>query len=215
MKLNWLSGVLLLLFALLLSNTSDIAAQTPGAWIPVGEFKPDYLGAIRGAHTHFSHLDGDRGSLQFVAMEFENSRVAAAAMAPIADNVLDNLSLIYETDITLHETSSRTLGDEMIVLAGSFSPGRFPDKLYDEAIVVVRSDRFVWLGTGFRRDEFTPLTDVLDVLERVVGREPQGEAVLVDDHWEGGAFGMLPTLADLPEGYAGNIFVQAAATPVA
>lgn len=190
------------------------AAQPPDGWEPAGEFPPAFPGAVRAARVAFNHVDNERGTLAFTAFEFEDPDKASNATSLILDDAARLVTEIWEVEISMEPVSSRHLGDETKAYGDGFSPKYAPGKVYRIANVVVRRDRFVWLGSGFRSDKNSPLVDTLDTLEKIVGRNPDGEAVLIDDAWTGGVFAMLPILEDLPEGYSFVDVLRSVATPL-
>lgn len=192
------------------------AAQWPAGYKPAGEFQPDQPGGIRAARVVFTNIDHDKGFVAFSAYEFDSDQTASKAMQPLVDEHEEFMAKTWKGDPRLTSVSSRDLGgDEQLVLAGSFRSGNGSDAVVEDVIAIVRRGNLLWVGTGIRLDKQTPLTDVLDVLERLTDRSPDGEASLSPEGWSGGLFAMLPTIQDLPEGYTQTEILRAIGTPEA
>lgn len=192
-----------------------VFAQWPEGYIPAGEYQPDQHGGVRAARVVFSNLDQEKGFIAFIAYEFADAEAASAAMPLVEQDYESFIADVWDGDPLLDLASSRTIGDEQLVMAGSIRSDQGNGDVIQQVAAVVRRDNLLWLGTGSRYDDHTPLSDVLDVLERVVERSPNGEAALTEEGWSGGLFAMLPTIQDLPEGYTQTEILRAIGTPEA
>ena len=175
----------------------------------VGTFRGRLDGASRSFAPSAVRLIGTSFISTFVVTY--NTKVNVAAAFPwLTDYRLDFLfrNQAQAVSETLRQASAPDLGDEAVAYVGDFVDSANPDITYVLGFIAWREKAIIYQNVGLSR-ETGPLPDLFAVASNITGRELNGDPVSTptspQDMHIGGIWDLLPTLADVPEGF---VFVE-------